>query len=383
MIWFVFAVLTVAAAMSVLLPLARARGAAGVARSEADVAFYESEIASIARDLERGIIDEKEAEGARAEAARRLLASAPAGDKAAQGRGARTLAAGFALAVIALAGVGLYAAIGVPDYRDQPLVARQSAPPEQMDVMAAIAKIESHLARNPDDARGYEVVAPVYMRIGRFADAAKAWGELIRLSGASPERVTLMGESLTFANEGKVTPEALKAFERALALDPAFPQARFYLGLAAEQAGDKDRAADLWSKLLADAEPGAPWEAVVRERLEGLGVKAPEANASGAKASAAREADGVPAGPAAAAIAFMPAADRDAAIRGMVDSLAARLATNGDDPAGWLRLVRAYTVLKEPEKARAALGDARRALARDPGALKGLDDLARELGLEG
>src|SRR5687768_4492536 len=113
MIWFVFAVLTVAAAMSVLLPLARARGAAGVARSQADVTFYESEIASISRDLERGIIDEKEAEGARAEAARRLLASAPAADKGARARGARTAAAVFALAIIAVAGVGLYVAIGV------------------------------------------------------------------------------------------------------------------------------------------------------------------------------------------------------------------------------------------------------------------------------
>ncbi|MFN3888962.1 MAG: c-type cytochrome biogenesis protein CcmI [Beijerinckiaceae bacterium] len=371
MIWFVFAALTAAAAMSVLLPLARARGAAGVARSEADVAFYESEVASIGRDLERGIIDEKEAEGARAEAARRLLAAAPAAGKDAQGGAARRAAAIFAISVVAVAGVGLYAVIGLPAYPDQPLVARQSAPPDQMDIMAAVAKIEAHLAKNPGDARGYEVIAPVYMRIGRFADAAKAWGETIRLSGPTPERFTLMGESLIFANDGKAGPEAVKAFEAALAIDPAFPQARFYLGLAAEQGGDRAKAIELWSKLLADAEPGAPWASVVRERLEGLGVREPPA------------AQGVPQGPAAAAIAAMPAADRNAAIRGMVDSLAERLANDGNDPAGWLRLVRAYTVLKEPEKAKAALTDARRALAADPAALKGLDELARELGLEG
>jgi cytochrome c-type biogenesis protein CcmH len=237
-----------------------------------------------------------------------------------------------------------------------------------MDIMAAVAKIEAHLARNADDGRGYEVIAPVYTRLGRYADAAKAWGETIRLMGETPERYTLMGEALAFANGGKVTPDAVRAFERALVIAPGFPQARFYLGLGAEQAGDKNKAAEIWSSLLADAEPGVSWAEVVRERLQRLGVKTPPAAASG---------------DAAAAIASMPAADREAAIRGMVDALAARLASEGNDPAGWLRLVRAYTVLKQPEKAKEALVSARRALAGDSAALKELDGLARELGLEG
>lgn len=375
MIWIVFAVLTAAAALSVLVPLARARSAAGLARSEADVAFFKSEEASIARDLERGIIDEKEAEAATAEAARRLLATAAVNPaKAAGGQGARRAAAVISLASIAVAGVGLYAWIGAPAYPDQPLLARQVAPPEQMDVMAAVAKIEAHLAQNPNDGRGHEIIAPVYMRIGRFEDAAKAWGEVSRIKGATPERETLRGESLTYANQGKVTSEAMKAFERALEMDPSFAQARFYVGLAAEQAGDKGRAAQIWSSMLAAAEPGAPWVPVVRERLESIGGKAPETAAA---------AGGAPQGEAAAAIAALAPAERQAAIRGMVDSLAARLASDGKDPAGWLRLVRAYTVLKEPDRAKAALADARRALADDEAALKGLDELARELGIEG
>lgn len=371
MIWLILAILTAAAALSVLLPLARARSSAGLARSEADVAFYKSETASIARDLSRGIIDEKEAESGRAEAARRLLATAASSQKAGRGTAARRGAAVLSLAIIASAGVGLYAVIGLPAYPDQPLIARQSAPPDQMDVMAAIAKIEAHLARNPDDARGYEVVAPVYMRVGRFAEAAKAWGEAIRLAGPTPERLTLMGESLIFANEGKVTPEAMTVFGRALMLDPLFPQARFYLGLAAEQTGEKEKAVEIWSTLLAESGQGAPWAPVVRERLERLGVKLPA------------PASGVPQGEAAAVIAAMPEGDRQIAIRGMVDSLATRLASYGDDPEGWLRLVRAYAVLKEPEKAKSALEDARRALAGKPSAIKELEDLASELGIGG
>jgi cytochrome c-type biogenesis protein CcmH len=371
MTWIVFAVLTLAAAMSVLLPLARARASAGVARAEADVAFYEAEAASITRDLERGVIDEKEAEAAKTEAARRLLATAAANpEKAKQGPAARRAAAVIALVVIALGGVGLYMKIGAPNLPDQPLIARRAAPPEQMDLMAAVAKIEAHLATNPGDARGHEVIAPVYMRIGRFADAAKAWGETIRLSGATPERATMMGEALIYANEGKVTPDALKALEEALAMDPTFPQALFYVGMAAQQSGDIEKAKTIWSGLLAGPAQAQGWASVVRERLESIGVKTPEP----ARA---------PQGEAAAAIAAMPSADRDAAIRGMVDNLAGRLASEGGDAASWQRLVRAYVVLKEPEKAKTALADARKALAADGAALRALDDLARELGIGG
>ena len=71
------------------------------------------------------------------------------------------------------------------------------------------------------------------------------------------------------------------------------------------------------------------------------------------------------------------------AIRAMVEGLAARLAQNGHDLEGWLRLVRSYTVLQEPEKARSALIDAKRNLAGDKDAIARLEALARELGLEG
>jgi cytochrome c-type biogenesis protein CcmH len=79
----------------------------------------------------------------------------------------------------------------------------------------------------------------------------------------------------------------------------------------------------------------------------------------------------------------MAPAERDATIRGMVEGLAARLATNGGSLEEWSRLVRAYTVLREPEKARAALGEARKAFGADAAAMAGLDALAGELGLGG
>jgi cytochrome c-type biogenesis protein CcmH len=70
-------------------------------------------------------------------------------------------------------------------------------------------------------------------------------------------------------------------------------------------------------------------------------------------------------------------------IRGMVERLAEKLKTDGSDLEGWLRLVRSYMVLGEREKAKAAAGEARRALASDPEKLRQINELAKGLGLEG
>jgi cytochrome c-type biogenesis protein CcmH len=378
MIWLVFALLTFAAAMSVLAPLARSRKAGPLAVSQraTDVAFYEGEVAAIARDVERGLMLPADAEAAKAEAARRLIGAAVDPVEAGASRRNRTLAALVSLALIFATGLGLYLHIGSPALRDQPLTARRQAPPEQMDVMAAVAKIEAHLAANPNDGRGYDVVAPVYMQVGRYADAARALAQANKLLGATPEREAAQAEAHMMAGQGKMIPEARQAIARALALQPDFAQARFYVGLAAEEDGNLAQAREVWTKLLADAQPGAPWADVVRGRLSRLGAAPPGPSTAGALT-------GPPSGDAAAAISSMPEADRSAAIRGMVDGLAARLASDGRDAEGWLRLVRAYVVLNEGGKAKGALADARRALAGDVSAIERLAALAKQLGLEG
>jgi cytochrome c-type biogenesis protein CcmH len=176
-----------------------------------------------------------------------------------------------------------------------------------------------------------------------------------------------------------VTAQARHQFEAASAKDPALPLARFYLGLAAAQDGDAARARDIWEALLKDAPAGAPWIATVRQQLVALS----------SEPSQAGETDGAPpAGPAAnpalaAKIQSMSGAAQSSAIQGMVDNLAARLAQNGQDVEGWLRLVRAYSVLHEEDKAKSALNDARRNLAGDPTATARIEALARELGIEG
>jgi cytochrome c-type biogenesis protein CcmH len=376
--WFVFALLTGVAVLSILWPLLRTPR--GPSRSAIDVAFYKDQLASIDRDASEGLVAATDAEGAKAEAGRRLLAVAGTPAKPATAAGRAALYAGIAACLFApAAALGLYASVGHPDLPDVPLSARLNESPDRMDLMAAIAKIEAHLAQDPNDGRGYEVLAPVYMRLGRYGDAAKASEAALRLNGETPERLARYGEALVDAAGGEVTPLARHQFEAATAKNPALPLARFYLGLAAAEDGDDARAKEIWTALLQDAPGGAPWAATVRQQLAALSSAASPAGAVDAAAP-----QGPAANPALAAkIQAMSGTEQSSAIRGMVDNLAARLAQNGKDVEGWLRLMRAYSVLHEEEKAKAALNDARRNLASDPSASARIESLARELGLEG
>jgi len=211
------------------------------------------------------------------------------------------------------------------------------------------------------------VLAPVLLRLGRTDDAVRAFRNSITYNGESAERRADLGEAITAAAGGVVTSEAKAEFEHAMALDGDTAKAGYFLGLAAEQDGRTDEAASIWRSILAKAPPDAPWRPVVQAALGRVG-------GSGAPALS---------GDAMAAAKDMDEAGRTAMIRGMVDRLATRLKQNGDDVEGWLRLVRAYMVMGEADKAKGALTDARQAVAKDPERLRQLNEGLKNLGLDG
>jgi cytochrome c-type biogenesis protein CcmH len=229
--------------------------------------------------------------------------------------------------------------------------------------------VEARLARDPNDGAGWEVVAPVYTRLGRFDDAVEARRKSLMLNGETATREADLGEAETAAANGVVTADAKATFERALARDPHEAKARYFLGLAAEQDGKSEEAARIWRSLLADAPVGAPWIGFVRAAL---------ARATGAPGAAP--------GPSAndmANASNMSDDQRRDTIRGMVARLADRLHGDGADVEGWLRLVRAYVVLGDRDKAKNAADDAKHALGERPDDIKRIDDLVKGLGLEG
>jgi cytochrome c-type biogenesis protein CcmH len=366
MVWFVLAGMAAFAGVAALWPILRppsSRASADAAASEAG--FYKAQLEEIKRDVERGLLPQAEADGARAEAARRLIAASSGAPPEPPPAGPHNRLAAAALIAIGLPAIAfpLYALVGQPRMPDEPLASRKIAPEATGEIEAAVAAVEARLIAKPDDGKGWAVIAPVYMRLERFNDAAHAYAEALRLLGEDPIRRAAYGEALVAAAGGVVTDEARQAFDRALAEQPGEPQARFYLALAAEQDGKRADAIRAYESLIADSAPNAPWRSVVTARLAGLkGEPGPAAASAGAPAEA------------------IPEAQRPM-IEGMVNRLATRLASNGGSVDEWSRLIRAYTVLHQEDRAKAALFDARKALQPDANAVASLDALARDLGI--
>jgi cytochrome c-type biogenesis protein CcmH len=371
-LWVIFALMTAAAIFAVVWPLGRApRASAG----GSDVAVYRDQLKEIDTDRANGLIGEAEAEAARVEISRRLLAAAEpptTGSAVAErvrGTGHRRAAAIAALVVLILGPLGLYIALGSPNVPGEPAFARIKAPQGRDSIASLVGQVEARLAANPNDGAGWEVIAPVYARLGRFDDAVKARQKALALNGETATREADLGEAETAAANGIVTATAKATFDRAVARDPKEAKARYFLGLAAEQDGRSNDAATIWRTMLAEAPPGAPWVGFVTQalaRVSGTQVAATEPSAADVSASAEMSDD----------------ARRDM-IRGMVARLAERLHGNGADIEGWLRLVRAYTVLGERAKAKDAAAEARRVLSERPDDVRRVDDLVKGLGLEG
>ncbi len=365
MVWFVLAGMAAFAVLAALWPLLRARSSSANAdAASSEARFYKAQLEEIRRDVERGLLPQAEAESARAEAARRLIAASSAMRRAPPAAGPRNRLAAAVLIAVGLPALAFprYALLGQPRMPDEPLAARKGAAEAAGEIEAAVAAVEARLIAKPDDGKGWAVIAPVYMRLERYADAAHAYSEALRLLGEDPMRRAAYGEALAAAAGGVVTDEAREAFDRALADEPGQPQARFDLALGAEQDGRHADAVRAYESLLADSPPNAPWRSVVNARLAALkGEQAPSETSAGASAA-------------------IPEAQRPM-IEGMVTRLATRLASNGGSVDEWSRLIRAYAVLHQEDKAKAALSDARKALGPDANAVASLDALARDLGL--
>jgi cytochrome c-type biogenesis protein CcmH len=355
-LWLIFAVMTAAAMLAVVWPLVRS---AAVARSGSDVAVYRDQLDEVERDLRGGLIGQSEAEAARVEISRRLLAAAdqagPPDSNVTSAAWRRRIAAVASLVALPMVAASFYLPLGSPEL----------GAPDGESVQSLVAQAEAHLRRNPEDGRGWEILAPVYTRLDRYSDAVSAWGNALRILGESAERQAYLGEALTAEADGAVTAEAKAAFVRAITLDDTIISARYYLGLAAEQDGDRGEAAKIWRQLIAEAPAGAFWVSDVRSALARV------------------ESDSTaPSGPGAAemaAAARQPPDQQAAMIRGMVDRLAARLREDGADVDGWVRLVRSYKVLGESEKARSAATQAQQTLAGDPAKLQQLNVALKKL----
>ncbi len=370
MFWILAASMTAAVAIVLLVPLAR-RTRRGATEQDFDVEVYRDQLREIDRDVENNLISDKEAEFARAEVGRRLIKVSKETERSAHA--VRSLSWAGRLAVIILlpvCAVAGYLSIGNPGMPAQPFAGRQAVPETDPSVRDAqngqtieelLANAEAALADDPDDGRGWDVIAPVYMRLGRAPQAVTAYSNAIRLLGSTPIRQAGLGQALFLQAGGIVTPQAREAFQAVLKFEPDNPYASYFMALALAQDGDRDAALQAFTEIAESSPADALWMPPVRHQMQRL---------------AGPDEDDVEAAMA------MSEEQRGEMVVGMVAGLDARLQEDPEDIQGWLRLIRSYMVLGRLDDATRALGQALGHFQDGSAQQTALNALALELGLD-
>lgn len=390
-LWVALALMTAAAAGLVIAPLIR-RSARVLPRAAYDREVYRDQLQEIERDVERGLIGDVEAEAARTEIGRRLLAAEDAAAAGGADRAesaldpetspdpsatrSRTLPIAGGVVGVAAA-LALYVTIGAPGLPSKPAADRvQTATGlENLTGEQLVDELARRLLERPNDLRGWTLLAGAQARLGRFQDAAASYAKARALDPTDANLVSSYGEALAAGAGGRITDQAIQAFRDANKLNPEEPRARYYIGLYALQQGRAAEALRAWRQLLAESPPEAPWVPVVRQRIgqviERAGGTPPSAAAPSAEAPSSGTSASPP-GPTSEDIAAahqMSADDRQAMIRSMVARLEDRLKDEPNDVDGWLRLGRSWGVLGDRAKARDALAKAAELKPDDPAVL--------------
>ncbi len=264
----------------ILFALLRTLAATVIATDDQDhaILFYDMQLAEISRQQEAGFMDQLHGDAARTEAARALIAT-KSGISAISLAGPATnwhvrLAAILLLVGVPLIALPVYALLGSPNLADAPLALRSHPKPAEASMQEIISRIETQLAKAPDDVRGLELIAPLYLKTGRPEDSVRAIKELIRLTGSSAYREVDLGEAIMATQGGVITQASKAAFEKAFTLDPTLPKARYYMGHVALQDGNPAKAKEIWQTLVVDM-PVGPMRQAIENEIREIDIKTP------------------------------------------------------------------------------------------------------------
>lgn len=372
-----------------------------------DLRVYREQLASVDRDLARGVIGEADADRVRTEISRRILAAdAQMKDEGKSGGPTRSVSV-VAIALLTLVLIGgamaMYHRMGAVGLPDMPLTARvdmakevranrpsqtaaeELAPPavprQLEDSYASLLKqLRDTVAARPDDLQGHMLLAQHETNAGNFTAGYTAQKKVVELSGetATADAYSDLAEMMILAAGGYVSPEAEQALDQALKRDPRHGPARYYWGQMLAQVGRPDIAYRVWMETVQDAPPGAPWADAIRGQIEELAFRAGVFNAPDLSAATAQP--GPSQGDVAAAAELTPE-ERQEMIQGMVNQLSGRLATEGGSPEEWARLIAALGVLGQAQRAIDIRDEAVIVFADNAAALEMIDAAALQAGI--
>jgi cytochrome c-type biogenesis protein CcmH len=362
-----FVVVTVGAVALVVLPLLR-RPAGSAVRADYDLRVFRDQLGEIDRDVDRGLLSPAEADTARLEIQRRLLAAdveARAAHAAAVGgtRRLRLTAAVVLAVLLPLGAAAVYGLLGTPGLADQPFADRQAdrlgVDTARLDRLRDEAEVlATRLETAPDDRAGWLGLAARRKQLEQYDLALAAYDRALALGGVPAETWAEIAETHVLAAGGEVSERAQAAFRNALRGDRADPRSRYYLGLAEVQSGDPLAGLAIWRDLAAGSPETAPWMPMLRQRMAQVAQQEGVLPLAVSPAHPLDLEDGTAKVVVDDSAASAAGGDQQAMIDGMVDGLAARLKETPEDYDGWMRLGRSYRVLGQPDKAAEAFAGA-------------------------
>ncbi len=385
MLWVIFAILCLAVLAVLIVPLWKG-GGGGPTRIDYDMVVYRSQLTEIEQEIERGVLTKEQADAARAEIYRRMLAAEDAELKKPHrfllgGSRIWRIAAIIVIALVIPVGAGIfYAILGSPNLPGEPYAWRLKHDPE-VAAAASADDLAKMVAADPS-ILGYEKLGAIYFDAQIYDKAVDAYRNAIQMGSNNPVVWSEFGEALVMTNDGVVVPEAMKAFTNAISIEPRSERSRFYLGLAEAQIGNTREAIAIWRDLERTSDPSAPWLPMLRDHIQAYAKQAgfdpksvppspPNLKAIDTALNAMTKAMHLSQGMQAGAGTMPPAKatsapiDRKTMIRAMVQQLADRMQKKPNDVAGWQRLAHVYTVMGELDKARAAADHAVRLKPND------------------
>ena len=268
----IYAILLVAVAAAFLLPplwLGLRSPKDKTDRKQANLAIFRDQLAELEREKTEGTLAESDFEQARRELQRRLLEEvAPDAGAATQGAHgpSRKLAIAILLSMPILALLG-YGILGNPKALDP----AQTAAPQQMtqeQISGMVAKLAERMKANPDDMQGWLMLARSYKTMGRYEEAAEAYGKAEKLINDDPELLASYAETIAMATGNGLKGKPGQLIERALKIDPQHPHSLFLAGAAAMEAGDNKKGIAYWEALLPQVEPGSEIDQILRSGID-------------------------------------------------------------------------------------------------------------------
>lgn len=393
--WLICLLLALVVAAFVLGPMRHATPDTG---ESPDVAIYRAQLDELDRDVERGVLAPDEAERARTEVARRLLAASKAVEPTQTTARPTLMVAGLVALVVLGVSFGVYRLLGVPGYADLPLKARLAASDEMREnrpgqealetaaptpppvdapdeYRAAIEQLRTIAPTRPDDLQAWELLAFHESELRNYASAARAQSRVIEIKGDTTEIEDLrrLADLMVVAAGGFVSPEAEQVIRRILNRDAENIPARYYLGALYNQTDRPDIAYRIWRGIVETGDPASFHVAAARDQIEDAAFRAgveytlpPLRGPSAADIQNSQD---------------MTPEERQAMIGNMVAGLSERLANEGGTASEWARLITAYGVLGDADAARKVWVEAREVFATSAPAMEVLTQAAQSAGV--